>query len=45
MLVLHALPGGTAELTFRTGQTGTFDFYCTIPGHKQAGMMGTLTVT
>ena len=23
---------------------GTYEYYCTVPGHKQAGMKGTLTV-
>jgi uncharacterized cupredoxin-like copper-binding protein len=44
MLTLHTLPGETASAMFRTEQTGTFEFSCTIPGHKEAGMVGTLTV-
>lgn len=24
--------------------TGEFDFYCSVPGHEEAGMLGTLTV-
>jgi plastocyanin len=36
--------GGTADLT-ATLQPGTYEFYCTVPGHEQAGMKGTLTVT
>lgn len=43
-LALHTRPNGTARLTFRTEQKGAFDFYCTIPGHREAGMVGKLTV-
>lgn len=27
-----------------TAAAGTYDFYCSVPGHKDAGMVGTLTV-
>lgn len=43
-LALHTTPGESATLTFRTNQTGTFEFYCTITGHREEGMVGTLTV-
>jgi uncharacterized cupredoxin-like copper-binding protein len=33
----------TASDTF-TVKPGTYEFYCSIPGHKQAGMFGTMTV-
>lgn len=36
--------GGTADLT-ATLKPGSYEFYCTVPGHEQAGMKGTLTVT
>jgi len=36
--------GKTATLT-ATLKAGTFTFYCAVPGHEQAGMKGTLTVT
>ena len=44
VLAVHTLAGESASLTFRTEQKGTFDFYCTISGHQEAGMVGTLTV-
>lgn len=34
----------TATGTFDAAP-GTYEFYCSIPGHKAAGMVGTLTVT
>ena len=30
-------PGKTAKLTVGL-KTGTYDVYCSVPGHKQAGM-------
>ncbi len=37
-------PGQGAMLTFTADEPGTFEYYCTVPGHKQAGMRGVLTV-
>ena len=34
---------GDEAVTF-TAAPGTYDFYCTIPGHAQMGMRGTLIV-
>lgn len=36
-------PGGTATVT-ATLKPGKYTFYCPVPGHRQAGMQGTLTV-
>lgn len=35
-------PGETSSATF-TPTAGTQQFYCNLPGHKEAGMVGTLT--
>jgi plastocyanin len=35
--------GGVSEVV-ATLTPGTYTFYCTVPGHRQAGMTGTLTV-
>jgi plastocyanin len=36
--------GGTKKLALKLA-AGTYTFYCTVPGHRQAGMQGTLTVS
>jgi uncharacterized cupredoxin-like copper-binding protein len=36
-------PGQTGTLTLNL-PAGTYQYYCSIPGHKEAGMVGTLTV-
>jgi plastocyanin len=38
-------PNGQASGDFTPPTAGTFQFYCSEPGHKEAGMVGTLTVT
>jgi plastocyanin len=44
--ILGATPtfkGGTKVLTLAL-KAGTYKFFCSVPGHRQAGMEGTLTV-
>lgn len=36
--------GASTDLTV-TLKPGTYDFYCAVPGHREAGMTGTLTVS
>jgi uncharacterized cupredoxin-like copper-binding protein len=36
-------PGDTGALTINA-PAGTYEFYCSVPGHRPAGMVGTLTV-
>jgi len=44
--VLHvaAEPGTTNHLTFTPTKPGTYEFFCTVAGHKDAGMVGTMIV-
>jgi manganese oxidase len=41
---VYAAPGRTAEGTFKIDKAGTYTYYCTIPGHREAGMIGKLAV-
>jgi uncharacterized cupredoxin-like copper-binding protein len=41
----QVLPSKSAVITFTPSKTGTFDFFCDIPGHKDGGMLGKITVT
>ncbi len=36
--------GGTSTVSAKL-RAGRYEFYCTVPGHEQAGMKGTLVVT
>jgi uncharacterized cupredoxin-like copper-binding protein len=38
-------PGHTAAVTVTITRKGNYEFYCPVPGHAQAGMRGTLTVS
>jgi plastocyanin len=37
--------GGTHTLTLTGLKAGTYKFFCTVPGHRMAGMEGTLVIT
>ena len=41
----HVQAGQAATVTFTPTAAGTYEFYCDIAGHKDAGMKGTLTVS
>ncbi|APE51597.1 hypothetical protein BO996_13410 [Delftia sp. HK171] len=41
----HVSPGKSGDLVWNFNREGSFDFACLIPGHYQAGMRGTITVT
>lgn len=36
--------GASAVIAFRATREGNFEYFCTLPGHRQAGMHGILTV-
>jgi uncharacterized cupredoxin-like copper-binding protein len=37
-------PKGSVEILWRFNKPGTFEFACLIPGHREAGMVGTVVV-
>jgi uncharacterized cupredoxin-like copper-binding protein len=40
----HVKPGASGELAWTFDKSGTFSFACLVPGHFEAGMIGTVTV-
>lgn len=44
MLALHTMEGETSEIVFVAETPGTYAIYCTVSGHRDAGMVGTITV-
>lgn len=41
----HVAPGKKGEIIWTFNRAGEFDFACLLPGHYEAGMVGSLTVT
>ena len=37
-------PGATTTFSFTAPAAGAYPYYCNVPGHEEAGMVGTLTV-
>jgi len=40
----HLRAGQTGVVRMRVSSPGAYEFFCTVPGHKEAGMKGTFTV-
>lgn len=43
-VAVHAEGSETDSVTFTAHENGTYTFYCTIEGHREAGMEGTIEV-
>jgi plastocyanin len=41
---VHTTPKSNATADFTPEAAGTKEYYCSIPGHREAGMKGTLTI-
>ncbi len=39
-----SINGGTTVLEFTPSEAGEYEYFCTVPGHKEAGMVGKLIV-
>ena len=44
VVATHAMPGTESSVLFTATEAGKFEFACTIPGHREAGMVGTIVV-
>jgi uncharacterized cupredoxin-like copper-binding protein len=41
---LEVEPGESDSVTLNVPDAGEYEFYCTVPGHRESGQVGTLTV-
>jgi nitrite reductase (NO-forming) len=41
---LTTAKGQTTDVVFQAGEAGAFTYFCTVSGHRQAGMAGTVMV-
>ena len=44
-VAIHTLPGTVVSVVFTPTVPGTYQLICTMPGHKDAGMVGEMVVT
>lgn len=44
LIHLHAGSMETNSITFTPIEKGTYEFLCTVPGHKELGMVGKIIV-
>jgi uncharacterized cupredoxin-like copper-binding protein len=40
----HVAPGARGSLSWRSDQSGQYEYACLLPGHYEAGMRGTIAV-
>jgi len=43
-IATELVPGGGSTTVTINAPAGTYEYYCSVPGHREAGMVGTLTV-
>ncbi|HMV41522.1 MAG TPA: cupredoxin domain-containing protein [Leptospiraceae bacterium] len=43
-LHLAVLPARSNEIEFKAEEAGVFTFFCSVPGHKESGMVGKILV-
>lgn len=39
-----SLSGSSLTVEFTPAKSGAFEYYCSVPGHREGGMLGSLTV-